>query len=203
MKKILCFGDSNTFGFNPQNGKRFDEKTRWSGLLKSLLKNSYTVIEAGCNNRTAFNDNPAGEEFTGYKALKKYLATDIDILIISIGLNDLQQIYKTKIEDYNEGIQNLINIAKQINPKIEILLTSPSYISKNILQSYFSQLFDESAIEKSKSLYKIYEKIARENNCKFLDLEQVTKTSKYDGLHYDEEGHKKIAENIANIYLNF
>ena len=36
MKKILCYGDSNTFGFNPENGKRFDNLTRWSGILKHL-----------------------------------------------------------------------------------------------------------------------------------------------------------------------
>lgn len=47
MKKILCFGDSNTFGFNPENGKRFDEQTRWAGKLKIALKNKFEVIEKG------------------------------------------------------------------------------------------------------------------------------------------------------------
>ena len=203
MKKILCFGDSNTFGFNPKNGKRFDEKTRWTGILKSKLKDLYIVKEAGCNNRTAFKDNPAGEDFTGYKALRKYLTNDIDILILSIGLNDLQKIYKTSKEEYKHGISNLIKIAKEINPKIEILLTSPSLINENILQSYFAQLFDKNAIENSKDLYSIYKEIATENSCIFIDLEQISRTSKYDGLHYDEDGHKKIGEEIANIYLNF
>lgn len=39
MKKILCYGDSNTFGYNPANGLRFDENNRWSGILKSTLAN--------------------------------------------------------------------------------------------------------------------------------------------------------------------
>ena len=203
MKKILCFGDSNTFGFNPKNGKRYDEKTRWTGILKSKLKDLYIVQEAGCNNRTAFSDNPSGENFTGYKALKKHLTKDFDILILSIGINDLQKIYQTRKEDYKQGINNLIKIAKEINPKIEILLTSPSLINENILQSYFSELFDESSIKKSKDLFNIYKEIAYENNCYFLDLEQIAKTSKHDGLHYDEDGHKKIAQEISNIYLNF
>ena len=82
MKKILCFGDSNTFGFNPENGKRFDEKTRWTGILKSKLKDLYIVQEAGCNNRTAFSDNPSGENFTGYKALKKHFLIKRHLLII-------------------------------------------------------------------------------------------------------------------------
>ena len=38
MKKILCYGDSNTYGFNPKNGLRFDDNTRWSALLGAKLK---------------------------------------------------------------------------------------------------------------------------------------------------------------------
>ena len=49
MKKILCFGDSNVYGFNPQNGSRYKEFERWSSLIKN---NGYEIIEAGCNNRT-------------------------------------------------------------------------------------------------------------------------------------------------------
>ena len=44
MKKILCYGDSNTFGFNPKNGGRYDKTTRWSGILSDLLKEKYEVI---------------------------------------------------------------------------------------------------------------------------------------------------------------
>ena len=83
------------------------------------------------------------------------------------------------------------------------LPAAEALINENILQSYFAQLFDKSAIEKSKDLCAIYKEVATKNNCNFLDLEQIAKTSKYDGLHYDEDGHKKIANKIANIYLNF
>ena len=203
MKTILCFGDSNTYGFNPKNGKRFDENTRWSGILKKSLNGKFNVIEAGCNNRTAFNDNPAGEDYTGYIAIKKYLTKNTDILILSIGLNDLQKIYKSNTDDFNDGLKKIIDKARDINPNIEILLTSPSFINENILQSFFAELFDEDTISNSKKLQEIYKKVANKNNCKYINLEEITKTSKYDGLHYDEEGHKKIAEALTNIYLNF
>ena len=36
-KRILCFGDSNTWGYDGQTGLRFDEDTRWTSLLQSLL----------------------------------------------------------------------------------------------------------------------------------------------------------------------
>ena len=33
MKKIICYGDSNTFGYNPKDGSRFDENIRWTSDL--------------------------------------------------------------------------------------------------------------------------------------------------------------------------
>ena len=65
MKKILCFGDSNTFGFNPETGARFDKNSRWSGILASLLFPEYEIIEEGMNNRTGFFKNPEGLKQSG------------------------------------------------------------------------------------------------------------------------------------------
>jgi lysophospholipase L1-like esterase len=45
---ILCFGDSNTFGISPVDGKRLAECERWPGMLAELLGSSdHLVIEAG------------------------------------------------------------------------------------------------------------------------------------------------------------
>lgn len=30
MRQILCFGDSNTWGYNPKTGNRFEWGTRWT-----------------------------------------------------------------------------------------------------------------------------------------------------------------------------
>ncbi len=68
MKEILCFGDSNTFGFIPGSGQRYNKTERWSGILSGLLSENYRIIEAGCNNRTAFSPNPEGDLFTGTKS---------------------------------------------------------------------------------------------------------------------------------------
>ena len=43
MKKVLCFGDSNTFGFIQESGKRYDKNTRWSGILAQLAPPSPTI----------------------------------------------------------------------------------------------------------------------------------------------------------------
>lgn len=51
-KRILCFGDSNTWGYDGQTGLRFAEDVRWTGVLQSLLGPEYTVLEEGQNGRT-------------------------------------------------------------------------------------------------------------------------------------------------------
>ena len=35
--KIVCFGDSNTWGHNPDGGKRFSEQERWPKILQTML----------------------------------------------------------------------------------------------------------------------------------------------------------------------
>jgi hypothetical protein len=43
--KILCYGDSNTWGFSPINGSRFPEDIRWPGVLRRCLGEGFTVID--------------------------------------------------------------------------------------------------------------------------------------------------------------
>lgn len=199
MKKILCFGDSNTFGYNPHNGSRYNEDSRWTGILKSLCKGKFKIIEAGCNNRTAFSNNPDGIQFTGYKVLPEYLKQIYDTIIFAIGINDLQKFYNPTLEEFETGIENLIKKIKEYLPDSNIIILSPSHITENILNSNFRFMFNEKSIEKSKQITPIYEKIANKYNCKFLDLNKIVAPSKIDGLHYGIEEHKKIAQSIITL----
>ncbi len=199
MKKILCFGDSNTYGFIPSSGKRYDENSRWSGILKKLLREEYEIIEAGCNNRTAFCDNPAGVNETGYKVLPSLLTPDIDCVILAVGINDLQYLYNISMKDYENGLENLIGLVRTKLPRAKIILLSPSVITEDILNSYFAAMFDETSIEKSKQLSAIYERAARKENCKLLDLKKIASPSKTDGLHYEKIEHIKIANAIFDL----
>ena len=202
MKKILCFGDSNTYGFNPLNGSRFSSSIRWSGILKEVLKEKYLVIEQGCNNRTCFSDNPISEEMTGYKAIKKYLSSDIDYLVLSLGINDLQISYDNSETDIVEGFSNLIEYVYSVKPDINILILSPSVLLNKILFSYFSVMFDNNSIEMSYKLNEILQKIAQRYNSDFINLNEFVSVSKIDGLHYDEAGHSAVAKLLHNYFVN-
>ena len=199
LKKFLCFGDSNTYGYIPNNGARYDKNTRWTGILSLLSHGKFKIIEGGCNNRTAFAANPAGKIFTGYEILPELLTDDFDAVVLAIGINDTQFLFDTVIEDFTTGIENLINIVQAKCPQAKIILVAPSILTDDVLNGNFACLFDRTSIEKSRQLPLLYQKIAEKQNIEFLDLNSVAKTSSLDGLHYEPEQHKKIAQVIFTM----
>ena len=57
QKRILCYGDSNTYGYIPTGG-RYDEHIRWPMRMGEVLGGDYAVIEEGFNGRTCVFDDP-------------------------------------------------------------------------------------------------------------------------------------------------
>lgn len=92
MKRILCYGDSNTWGFTPITGARYDEHTRWTGRLQDMLGEDYCVQEEGLNARTSAFDDPFKPYLNGKDMLEGILvsAKPLDVLVISLGTNDLK-----------------------------------------------------------------------------------------------------------------
>lgn len=199
MKKILCFGDSNTYGYIPNNGARYDKNTRWTGVLSLLSHGKFEIIEDGCNNRTAFAANSAGKIFTGYEILPELLTDDFDAVVLAIGINDTQFLYNLSSIEIASGVEKLINIVKVKSPQAKIILVAPSILTEDVLNGNFACLFDRTSIEKSRQLPLLYQKIAEKQNIEFLDLNSVAKTSSLDGLHYAPEQHLKIAQAIFTI----
>ncbi len=199
MKKIICYGDSNTFGFNAKDGSIFDENTRWTSLLQNNLGAEYEVVNEGMYDRTGFVDNPRGDLFSGPKHFPEMLSkTDnIDLLILAIGTNDLQSQYNISFDTIENGLKNLIALAKAKTKNIIII--PPVILDERILKGSFSYQFDETGIEKSKIVGQIYRQIAVENDCEIFDINEFTTPSDFDGLHYDEESHKLIAEKLAEF----
>ena len=74
MKNIICYGDSNTFGYNPKNSSRYDENARWTAILQKNLDSEYEVINEGMPNRTGFVDNPEGVLFSAQKHFPQFLS---------------------------------------------------------------------------------------------------------------------------------
>ena len=203
MKKILCYGDSNTFGFDSSTGSRFDDKTRWTAVLQANLGDDYKIIEEGGCGRTGFVDNPEGVSFSAQMHFPSVLSEvdNVDILILAIGTNDLQSQYDISFSVIEKGLENLIKIAQgKVN---QIIIIPPVVLSEKIFDGYFRYQFDETSIIKSKKIAPIYERIANMYNCKYIDINNFVKPSDIDGLHYDKISHKIIADKLSEYILSF
>ena len=202
MKNIICYGDSNTFGYNPKNSSRYDENARWTAILQKNLDSEYEVINEGMPNRTGFVDNPEGVLFSAQKHFPQFLSKikNIYLLILAIGTNDLQSQYNINSAVIAKGLENLIRTAKEKTNNIIII--APTILNENILNGYFSSMFDRKSIEKSKEVIEIYKQSADANQCMYFDINTFVAPSDFDGLHYDENSHKIIADKLYEIIKN-
>lgn len=198
MKTVLCFGDSNTYGYSPFDGSRFSETERWTGILKTR----FNVIEAGLNNRVGFVLSPFGEKYSGLKYFPKVLSAcnNIDFLILSVGTNDLQYAYNVDMQTIENGLETLITFAKEKTSNI--IIVPPVILNEYIFNGMFSLMFDKSSIEKSVQVQEVFKKVVSKHNCKLLDFNEFVRPSNIDGLHYDKTAHKKIAEVVFDNLIN-
>lgn len=199
MKKIICYGDSNTFGFNPKGGTRFDENTRWTSLLQKNLSLEYEVINEGVCDRTGFVNNPKGFLYSAPKHFPKFIlkSENFDILILWLGTNDLQIQYNISIGTIEKGLENLI---KSAQTKAKNIIIIPSVIlSEKVLEGFFNFQFDKTSIVKSRKIGRIFRQIAGANHCAYFDINKIVTPCDFDGLHYDENSHKIIADKLTEF----
>jgi len=112
-KRILCYGDSNTWGYKPVAAVRYDENTRWPSRLQKLLGEEFRVIEAGLSGRTTVFDDPFDDFRNGAASLGYALleADPVDLVILSLGTNDLKF---TTAAASARGIASLISRIREI-----------------------------------------------------------------------------------------
>jgi len=206
---ILCYGDSNTYGYIPVKGGRYPKDVRWTGRLQTILGNRYEIIEEGCNGRTTMFDDPLEDGKNGLTYLKPCLNSHrpVDIVILMLGSNDLKTRFKLSAKEISEAAgvlvretQEFLREKQEYEP--EIILVAPPVIGEDIDNSTSSS-FDRSAIDRSKEFSYLYQKIANENKCLFFDAAKSVNSSKEDSLHLTPEAHKKFAEDIAELIKSF
>lgn len=203
-KRILCFGDSNTWGYDPRGG-RYDEETRWPMRLQRLLGEGFTVVEEGFNGRTCVYDDPIEG---GYKSGANYLPpclmshSPLDLVIIMLGTNDAKRRFNLTPMTIGEGMMQLIRITRlyavdgQGNPP-KVLIVAPPPILDTLMRSRHAECFGEQAIEVTKGLAAEYARIAKLLRCDFFDAASWTEVSSIDAVHLTKEGHLGLAEGLT------
>lgn len=206
MKTVLCYGDSNTYGYNPSDGFRYPENVRWTGRLQKLLGDDYRVIEEGCNGRTTVFDDPIEGWKNGLIYLRPCLNSHkpVDIVIMMLGSNDLKESFHASPKDIADGAETLVKDIIDFTGSKQgfvpvIILVAPPEIGEGIATSAFYGHFYENAIERSKQLPGLYKQVAEKNGCVFVNAAEYIKPSKVDSLHLSPEGHAKLAEVLDRV----
>ena len=96
-----------------------------------------------------------------------------------------------------EGLLKLIDIVKKYNKATKIIIVPPVKLDKYVTFGFFSYQFNEVSVERSNQTFKLYKQIAEQNDCGYFDFNEIARPSTKDGLHYEPNAHKLIAEKFA------
>lgn len=203
MKRIVAFGDSNTWGYKAVSGERYSEEERWPCLLQNHLGDGYRIEEEGLNGRTTAFDDPVREHMSGAEYIECCLDTNspVDLVIIMLGTNDLKTHFGNTAFFVAEGMKRLVDKALKsgsgINGKAPMLLIiSPIEIGGNVQNCETGYYLDASAVEQSRNLKFFYQRIAKDNGCYFLRASDYACACSEDAVHLDLSGHKALAEAV-------
>lgn len=200
MTDVLCFGDSNTWGYNPKDGSRFPWGVRWTSILQEQLKDQEVrVIEEGLCGRTTIFDDPLRQGRKGTELFPTLLEThgQPDQIILMLGTNDCKTVFSASADVIGKGVVRLLEQAKRFSPDSKILLVSPIFLGERVWEEEFDQEFSPESVEVSKKLGNVYEKIARQYGIDFLRASDYVESSEEDQEHMNADGHRIFASVIA------
>ena len=199
-RPILCFGDSNTWGSKPDTGLRYPFRHRWPGVLQSKLGKDFLILEEGLSGRTTVLDDPDQWGRNGKKALVKCLDrySGLDLVIILLGTNDLKDTFERTPKQIAQGMEELGRMVLSQRSSSQrtvplLMLVSPPAIDEN---GEDLDLFQE-AIAKSVLLASEYRRVADKLECDFFDAGEVIQSSPVDGVHWEQESHRKLGQVMA------
>ncbi|PCG20347.1 GDSL-type esterase/lipase family protein [Brachyspira sp. G79] len=202
MKKIVCLGDSTTYGYMVPRDKV------WTEILNDKFSNDnrynnkdFTFINKGIN----------GDMISGMLARfdRDCINENADTVILMGGVNDIFTCkHIKKIENNLIGIVN-----KSLENNIDIIVFTPIAFIKEAFN-----FFESNNIEEFDNILKEYvnfiNNYTKTNNIKSIDVyniftDKILKENNYydiffDGVHLNENGHNVFASEIykelKNIY---
>ena len=209
VKRILCFGDSLTWGFDPANRTRFEEDSRWPCVMQKILGDEYKVIEEGQNGRTIASDDPAEGEKNGLKYIGPCLEshTPLDYVIIMLGSNDCKRKFSYSAMDIAGEMQIMLEKIQAYNrfrcqDRFKVILVSPPHIAGSIKDSWLGDSFGyENSVKLSTELAPWYRQLAQMYDCIFADASGHVKVSDVDGVHLDSDNQRKLGKVMADLIL--
>lgn len=202
MKTILCYGDSNTWGFIPGIRERYAADIRWTGVLRTELGPVFSIVEEGLCGRTTVWDDPIENHMSGAQYLTPCLQTHkpIDLVIIMLGTNDLKYRFHVAALDIANSVGRLAEIVHDSRCGPGLLGSAPTVLiacPAPILEiDGFSEMF-KGGVETSRRLRAEFERMGKERGLPMFYVEDVATSSPVDGIHLSQEAHTAIGRALA------
>lgn len=180
--KIVCFGDSNTYGYDPRSflGDRYEPECRWVNILSDQLGS--TVINAGENGREIPHNKWQIAD------VKRRLAEEktFDLLLVMLGTNDLLQ---------GNPVSGIVNRMEGFLRETEVSADRIVLIAPPVLR-LGEWVASRSLVETSIELNKAYQRLAEDLGIGFVDAGEWNLSLAFDGVHLTQEAHRIFAENL-------
>ena len=185
--KILCFGDSNTYGYDPRSffGSQYPAQQRWVDLLSRKL--NCKAVNAGENGREIPRREVELMRFDLMLANQK----PVNLLIIMLGGNDLLQGNSVKaVAERMEAFLKHIDLERS-----KILLIGPPPMQRG------EWVPTQTLIDASVAMNQAYKSLSRRLGVGFADAGEWNISLTFDGVHFTEEGHKAFAEGLYQVIM--
>ena len=179
--RILCFGDSNTYGYDPRGffGDRYDAGDRWIDLLAK--QTNHEIINAGAN----------GKEIPRNPYVLRLLNehAPVDIFLVMLGTNDLLQ--GTTAKEVAARMEAFLN---QLLPHCkQILLVAPPPMKRGVWVP------TDELVAESIHLAEEYKLLAANLNIPFVDTRHWNIELAFDGVHFTGAGHHAFAARLTEV----
>ena len=177
--RILCFGDSNTYGYDPRGffGDCYGAEDRWVDLLAK--QTGHECTNAGSNGRE-IPRNPYA-----LRLLTKH--TTMDIFLVMLGTNDLLQGASAK-ETATRMEAFLISMLPHCK---KILLVAPPPMKRG------AWVPTDELVTESICLAEEYRLLAEKLSIPFVDTHEWNIELTFDGVHFTEEGHHAFSNHLT------
>lgn len=177
--KLWCFGDSNTYGYDPCGffGGRYSAP--WPELLAE--KTGFQVVNDGKNGRMI-----PEREYEILQFRRDAERVNADALIVMLGTNDLLEgATAGEVAARMEAFLNRCDMP-------QTLLIGPPPMKRG------AWVPDDGLVEESKALSRQYEALAKRRGLPYADAGEWDIELAYDGVHFTEEGHTRFAGGLAS-----
>ena len=192
MMKLMFYGDSNTFGFDPADfwGGRYDKNKIWTTLLQKAHPD-WKVYNCGQN----------GREIPHSKMQYDFLDRDLlklgplDLFAVMLGSNDLFCMVDPTAEAIAARMRELLFFVRDhpaVTEETKILLIAPAQIR---MGAGFGRTIEEAAI----GLGPAMKKLAEEQKTEFADAWEWNISLASDGVHFSLEGHRQFYDRMERI----